>query len=171
MAGSKLAAIIEQLRLHKYFRPTSYAGEIGLIMRIEHMLPDADAIIKSLLPDVAWMDSSPRPAVASLACTAELSVKGKQVPTSAAAHPVPQQPVGMRQTLCTPPPGLDTTHDLGVQSDSKGSTLSSSMVSSQLQAIACFCASSHITAFTYNVTSHCAWQLDICRSKTCSMLC
>ena len=142
MATFNMAVIMQVLKLQRYFSYKSSASEKHLTMRIAHVLPHADATIKSFLPVVACMNSRPSPFEAGHYA---LSAEKEHAATPAATQPVPEPAMWVPRASHTPP-GLNKAQDIGQQSDPEGSTTSSSAVSSQCKPSQCFSGIPHTTA-------------------------
>lgn len=68
LAASKIPRIIDSLNLQHFFSyTTDVNSEKQLTMHIAHVLPHADASVRSLLPDVAWRGKGVSSAAAKLA--------------------------------------------------------------------------------------------------------
>lgn len=128
LATSNTTAIIADLHLQRYFSYAANAkSEKHLTMHIAHVLPQADATIKSLLPDVMWKDKDPSLSAADHIVS--VPVQEGQAQLSKAAQKqstIPVLPsVGMPSAPHTPT-GLDKPPVVEQQADQKSSTLPSS---------------------------------------------
>ena len=91
MANSKTAAVIETLQLQQYF---SFKADIQsdkhLIVHIAKVLPDASTAVRSILPDVKWLNPGPVPpsAVANQSTHVSTQTKALTPPAAYDQHAV-----------------------------------------------------------------------------------